>query len=188
MYRFEHEIFDSALDNSVEDTSFYQNLPPKSKNEHDEVQHTIRGATAGPAVADPAVPAPTGGTRVAPAQADETHVAFGADRTPLFPRPPAPEPEPSDEPEIIFPEPSLDMAPIQVRNDSSQPDVLAHETENAADEDEAARTPEVSWIEVIIVCTFVHHAKLLNQKIVNRFDGSNLTVMITIGLYPLENN
>ena len=36
------------------------------------------------------------------------------------------------------------MAPIQVRNDSSQPDVPAHETDNAADEKETSRTPEES--------------------------------------------
>ena len=34
------------------------------------------------------------------------------------------------------------MAPTQVRNDSSQPKKPAHETDNAADEDEAPRTPE----------------------------------------------
>ena len=36
------------------------------------------------------------------------------------------------------------MAPTQVRNDSSQPDVLAHKTDNAADKHEAPRTPEDS--------------------------------------------
>ena len=72
-------------------------MPPSSRNEREEVQHTIRGVTAGSAV-----PAPAGGTRVAPAPADATQVAFRADRTPPFPPPPAPEPEPPDEPEILI--------------------------------------------------------------------------------------
>ena len=50
-YRSEHEMFDSELEKSMKDTLFYQNLPPNSRNEPDEVQHTIRGVTAGPAVA-----------------------------------------------------------------------------------------------------------------------------------------
>ena len=144
-YRSEHEMFDLALEKSMEVTSLYQNLPLHSRNEPDEVQHTIQGVIAGPAVAARAVSAPAGGTPVAQAQADATQVGFRADRTPPFPAPPAPEPEPPDEPEILFlPEPNLDMAPTQVRNNSSQPDVPAHETENAADEDEAPTTPEDS--------------------------------------------
>ena len=88
----------------MQDTSFYQNLPPNSRNETGEVKHTIRGVTAGPAVAAPAVSAPGGGSRVAPAHADATQVAFRADRTPRFPPPPALDPKPPDEAEIlIFP-------------------------------------------------------------------------------------
>ena len=96
-YRSEHEMFDSTLEKSMEDTLFYQNLPPNFRNESEEVQHTIGGVTAGPAV-----PAPASRIRVAPAPADATQVAFRADRTPPFPPPPALEPEPPDEPEILI--------------------------------------------------------------------------------------
>ena len=86
----------------MKDTSFYQNLPPISRNETDEVQHTIRGVTTGTAVATPAILTPAGGTRLALAQADATQIAFRADRTPPFPPPPALEPEPPGNRKYLF--------------------------------------------------------------------------------------
>ena len=40
-YRYEHEMFYLALEKSMEDTSCYQNLPPSSRNEPDEVQQFL---------------------------------------------------------------------------------------------------------------------------------------------------
>ena len=149
----------------MEDTSFYQNFPTKSSNEPDEVQHTIRGVTA-----DPAVPAAAGETRVAQAQAVATQVAFRADRTPPFAPTPALQPEPPEEQEsLIFLESNLDMAPTQVRNNSSQPDVSAHETENAADEDEAPTTSTDFSRRTDNRWQVRTPRKLLTQAFVNRF-------------------
>ena len=48
-YRFEHEIFDSALEQSFEDTSLYHNPETPQKTDN-EVQHTKPGAIVGPEV------------------------------------------------------------------------------------------------------------------------------------------
>ena len=116
-FRSEHEIFDSALEQSFEDTSSHQ-TPATSQNIDDEVQHTIRGAIAGPAVAHPA---PAG----APVHAAALPVFHGTGDAPLVPAPPEPEPDLDDLP---CPEPNLDVARAQIHTDSPQSGVPAHET------------------------------------------------------------
>ena len=102
-YRSEHEMFDSALEQSFEDTSSYQ-IPATSQKIDDEVQPTIRGAIAGPAVAGPA---PAG----APVQAAAPPVIHGAGDAPWS------HPHLDD---LTYPEPNLDVARAQIHTDSPQ--------------------------------------------------------------------
>ena len=60
------------------------------------------------------------------------------------------------------------MARIQVRNDCCQPDVRMKPTTRPMKK-KHLELPKILQGQVIIVRTFVHHARLLNQVFVNRF-------------------
>ena len=119
-YRSEHEIFDYALEQSFEDTAFYQ-IPDTLQKSDVEVNilYEVRSL-------DPQLRAPTVAHVVAPAQADAPPVLLGAGEGPPFPPPPAPEPEILMEPEnLIFPESNLQMTPALIHDDNSQRGVAA---------------------------------------------------------------
>ena len=147
-YRSEHEIFDSALEESFEDTihhsgsedTIHHSGSQNSQSAKDEVTHIVRGAIAAPTPAVPAVTAPIVVTHAAPAQADAPRppvpaaareVFYGAGAVPLISPPPAPESEHPDDLEItVFLEPHLDIAPTQVY--SPQPGVPVEDNEDVA--------------------------------------------------------
>ena len=99
-FRSEHEILDSALEQSLDGTTFYQH--PQLWKKHDEMQHILQRAIAGPAIAVPAAVAAVVGTPDAPAQADVPQVNYESGQGPSFPPPPAPTPEIPVEPENLF--------------------------------------------------------------------------------------
>ena len=115
-YRSEHEIFDSALEQSFEDTSFYQ-IPATSQKIDDEVQHNTRCDSRTRSCR----PSTSWSTST---RCCSTGYSWGR-RCPLVPPPPAPEPDLDDLP---YPEPNLDVARAQIHTGSPQSGVPAHET------------------------------------------------------------
>ena len=81
-FRSEYELFDSALEQSLEATTFYQTPFQFSQKEHDKVQQNIPGAIAGSAVAVPAAIAPVVWTQDAQTQVDAPEMIYGAGEGP----------------------------------------------------------------------------------------------------------
>ena len=111
-YRSEHEIFDEALENYLnEDIVELPEVPTTEHNRIDEMQHTIRGVIT-PATTQQPVPA---------AIAEPAAIIEEADTEPPFPPPPVPgsdeTPRSDDE---IFPEPNYLNDPSQVHATSCQ--------------------------------------------------------------------
>ena len=133
-YRSEHEIFDEALENSLnEDIIEMPELPTTENSRTVEVQHTRRG------VITPATtrqPAPNGDAELA---------AFieGAGTVPPFPPPPVPRSDDTvrsgDE---IFPEPNYLNEPIQVHATSSQQSPTTERTYPTKNDEGAALAPQ----------------------------------------------
>ena len=111
-YRSEHEIFDEALEISInEDIIEMPEVPTTEHNRTDEVQHTIRGVIT-PATTEQ--PAPAGA-------AEPTAIIEGTDTVPPFPPPPAPgSDDTARSDDENFPEPTYLNDPIQVHATSSQ--------------------------------------------------------------------
>ena len=133
-YRSEHEIFDEALEISInEDIIEMPEVPTIEHNRTDEVQHTIRGVimpatTEQPALAGPAEPAA---------------IIEEADTVLPFPPPPVPR---SDETarsdDGIFLEPTYLNDPIQVHATSSQQSPTAERTYPTKNDEGAALSTE----------------------------------------------
>ena len=120
----EQKVLDIDLQQPIADIKLHR-FPETLQKHDDEVQHTNRGAIAGPTVVVQAV------KHVAPhrepAKTDAPVVTHGASITPLVPTPTAYEPELLVEPRnLYYPEPNLDADPVQLHGNSSQPGVPAH--------------------------------------------------------------
>ena len=111
-YRSEHEIFDDALEASLnEDIIEMPEVPKTEHNRTDEVQHTIRGVIT-PATTEQPAPAGT---------AEPVAIIEEADTVPPFPPPPVPgSDDTARSADEIFPEPNYLNDPIQVHATSSQ--------------------------------------------------------------------
>ena len=111
-YRSEHEIFDEALENSLnEDIIEMLEIPTTGINRTDEVHHTRRGIINTPEITEQ--PAPDG-------EPEPAVFTEGADTVPPFPPPPLPGSDDtvrSDDEN--FPEPTYLNDPIQVHATSS---------------------------------------------------------------------
>ena len=112
-YRSEHEIFDEALEDSLnEDIIEMLEVPTTDNNRTVEVHHTIRGIITTPEMTEQ--PAPDG-------EPEPAVFIVGADTVPPFPPPPVPG---SDDTVRLddenFPEPTYLSDPIQVHATSSQ--------------------------------------------------------------------
>ena len=111
-YRSEHEIFDKALENYLnEDIVEMPEVPTTENNRTDEVQHTIRGVKT---PATTGQPAPDG-------DAEAGACIEGAGTVPPFPRPPVPgSDDTARSGDENFPKPSNLNDPIQLHATSSQ--------------------------------------------------------------------
>ena len=111
-YRSEHEIFDEALETSLnEDIIEMPEVPTTERNRKDEMQHTIRGVTT-PATTKQPAPAET---------AEPAAIIKWTDTVPPFPPPPVPgSDDTARSVDEIFPEPNYLNDPIQVHATSSQ--------------------------------------------------------------------
>ena len=103
-YRSEHEIFDEALETSLnEDIVEMPEVPTTEHNRTDEVQHTIRGVIT-PATTEQPAPAAT---------AEPPAIIEEADTVPPFPPPPVPgSDDTARSADEIFPEPNHLNDPI----------------------------------------------------------------------------
>ena len=110
-YRSEHEIFDQALENSLnEDIIEMPEVPTTEHNRTDEVQQTIRGVIT-PATTEQPAPAGT---------AEPAAIMEEADTVPPFPPPPVPgSDDTARSGDENFPEPNYLNDPIQVNATSS---------------------------------------------------------------------
>ena len=131
-YRSEHEVFDEALENSLnEDINEMPEVPTTENNRTDEVQHTIRGVLA---------PATTG--QPAPNR-DAEPAAFieEAGTVPPFPPPPVPgSDDTARSRDEVFPEPNYLNDPIQVNATSSQQSPTTERTYPTKNDEGAALT------------------------------------------------
>ena len=111
-YRSEHEIFDEALENYLnEDIVEMPEVPTTDNNRTDEVQHTIRGVIT-PATTEQPAPAAT---------EEPAAIIEEADTVLPFPPPPVPgSDETARSDDENFPEPTYLNDPIQVHATSSQ--------------------------------------------------------------------
>ena len=119
-YRSEHELFDEALETSLnEDIIGMPEVPTTKHNRTDEVQHTIRVVIT-PVTTEQPAPAGT---------AEPAAIIKEADTVPPFPPPPVPE---SDETarsdDENFAEPTYLNDPIQVHATSSQQSLTTERT------------------------------------------------------------
>ena len=133
-YRSEHEIFDEALENYLnEDIVEMPEVPTTDSNRTDEVQHTIRGVIT-PATTEQPAPAGT---------AEPAAVIEEADTVPPFPPPPVPG---SDETARLddenFPEPTHLNDPIQIQATSSQQSPTTERTYPTKTDEGAALSTE----------------------------------------------
>ena len=133
-YRSEHEIFDEALETSLnEDIIEMPEVPTTEHNRTVEVQHTIRGVIT-PATTEQ--PAPAG-------PAEPAAIIEEADTVPPFPPPPVPG---SDETARLddekFFEPTYLNDPIQVHTTSSQQSPTTERTYPTKNDEGAALSTE----------------------------------------------
>ena len=133
-YRSEHEIFDEALEISVnEDIIEMPVVPMTEHNKTDEVQHTIRGVIT-PATTEQPAPAGT---------AEPAAIIEVADTVPSFPPPPVPgSDETARSDDENFPEPTYLNDPIQVHATSSQQSPTTERTYPTKNDEGAALSTE----------------------------------------------
>ena len=111
-YRSEHDLFDEALENFVNnDIIDFPDIPMTKTNQTDELHHTIRGVITTRATTEH--PAPAG-------IAEPAAVIGGTDTVPPFPPPPFPgSANTARSDDETFPETNSLTDPIQVHTTSS---------------------------------------------------------------------
>ena len=133
-YRSEHEIFDEALETSLNEDII--EMPEVRTTEHkrtDEVQHTIRSVIT-PATTEQPAPAGT---------AEPAAIIEEADTVSPFPRPPVPgSGETARSDDENFPKPTYLNDPIQVHATSSQQSPTTERTYSTKNDEGAALSTE----------------------------------------------